>query len=68
MLSNGEYVINARATAQNRTLLDAINSNKSVETAPTINMVINPSAQMNEKELAAEISRQLGFKIRRGGV
>jgi hypothetical protein len=68
MLSNGEYVINARATAQNRTLLDAINSNKSVATAPTINMVINPSAEMNEKELAAEISRQLGFKIRRGGV
>jgi hypothetical protein len=68
MLSNGEYVVNARATAQNRTLLDAINSNKSVATAPTINMVINPSAQMNEKELATEVSRQLAFQIRRGGM
>lgn len=28
MLSNGEYVINARATKQNRALLDAINSGK----------------------------------------
>ena len=68
MLSNGEYVINARATAQNRTLLDAINSNKTVATAPTINMVVNPSAGMDEKALAAEVSRVLAFEIRRGGL
>jgi hypothetical protein len=68
MLSNGEYVINARATAQNRDLLDAINSNKSVATAPTINMTVNPSAGMDEKALAAEVSRVLAFEIRRGGM
>jgi hypothetical protein len=68
MLSNGEYVINARATAQNRSLLDAINANQSVATAPTINMVVNPSAGMDEKALAAEVSRVLAFQIRRGGM
>jgi hypothetical protein len=68
MLSNGEYVINARATAQNRTLLDAINSNSSVKTGPTINMTVNPSVGMDEKVLAAEVSRQLAFEIRRGGM
>jgi hypothetical protein len=68
MLSNGEYVVNARATAQNRNLLEAINSNKSVATAPTINMTVNPSAGMDEKALAAEVSRVLAFQIRRGGL
>lgn len=69
MLSNGEYVINARATAQNRQLLEAINSNKSVSSSgPAIYMTVNPSAKMNEKELAAEVSRQLAFEIRRGGI
>lgn len=69
MISNGEYVINARATAQNRELLDTINSNRSVSTGgPTINVTVNPSAKMNEKELAAEVSRQLAFKLRRGGI
>ena len=68
MLSNGEYVVNARATAQNRNLLEAINSNKSVATSPTINVVVNPSAGMDEKALANEVSRQLAFEIRRGGM
>ena len=68
MLSNGEYVINARATSANLDLLEAINSNKNVPMAPTINLTINPSASMNERELAAEVSRQLAFEIRRGGM
>lgn len=69
MLSNGEYVINARATAQNRQLLDAINSNKSVGLGgPRINITVNPSAGMDEKALANEVSRQLAFEIRRGGM
>jgi hypothetical protein len=68
MLSNGEYVINARATAQNRELLDSINANQSVATAPTINMVVNPSAGMDENALAAEVSRLLAFQIRRGSI
>jgi len=68
MLSNGEYVVNARATAQNRQLLEAINSNKSVGTGSTINLTVNPSAGMDEKALAQEVSRQLAFEIRRGGM
>lgn len=68
MLSNGEFVVNSRATAQNRGLLEAINSNKSVASAPNIYVTVNPSAKMNEKELASEVSRQLAFQIRRGGM
>lgn len=69
MLSNGEYVVNARATAQNRQLLEAINSNRNVSAgAPQINVTVNPSAGMDEKALANEVSRQLAFQIRRGGI
>jgi len=68
MLSNGEYVVNARATAQNRQLLEAINSNQSVSTGSSVNIAVYPSAKMNEKELAAEVSRQLAFELRRGGM
>jgi hypothetical protein len=68
MLSNGEYVINARATSQNRQLLDAINSNRNVPTGgSTINVTVNPSAQMDEKELALQVSRQIAYSIRKGG-
>jgi hypothetical protein len=68
MLSNGEYVINARATAQNRQLLDAINSNRNIPTGgSTINVTVNPSAQMDEKELALQVSRQIAYSIRKGG-
>lgn len=66
MLSNGEYVINARATAQNRSLLDAINSNKSVAQHPGINITVNPSPGMNERDLAEMVSRKLAFELRRG--
>lgn len=67
MLSNGEYVVNARATAQNRELLDAINSNQSVGMGNSVQVIVNPSAKMDEKELAAEVSRQIAFSIRKGG-
>jgi hypothetical protein len=67
MLSNGEYVINARATANNRALLDAINSNKSVSSAPSIYITVNPSAKMDERELAMQVSRQIASEIRKGG-
>jgi hypothetical protein len=66
MLSNGEYVINARATAQNRTLLDAINSNKAVAQQPGINITVNPAPGMNERDLAEMVSRKLAFELRRG--
>jgi hypothetical protein len=68
MLSNGEYVINSRATSQNRQLLDAINSNRQVPAGgSTINVTVNPSSQMDEKELALQVSRQIAYSIRKGG-
>lgn len=67
MLSNGEYVVNARATAQNRGLLDAINSNQSVSSSPSIYVTVNPSAKMDERELAMQVSRQIAHEIRKGG-
>lgn len=68
MLSNGEYVVNARATAQNRGILEAINANKSVApSAPNIYLTVNPSAGMDEKELALLVSRQIAYSIRKGG-
>ena len=67
MLSNGEYVVNARATAQNRGLLDAINSNQSVSASPSIYVTVNPSAKMDERELAMQVSRQIAHEIRKGG-
>jgi hypothetical protein len=33
----------------------------------SVNITVNPSAKMNEKELAAEVSRQIAFNIRKGG-
>lgn len=68
MLSNGEYVINARATAQNRQLLDAINSNKNVgnSLAPNVSIVVNPSPGMDERELAEIVSRKIAFEMRKG--
>lgn len=68
MLSNGEFVVNARATAQNRGLLEAINSNKAAPASSNIYLTVNPSAGMDEKALANEVSRQLAFQIRRGGM
>jgi hypothetical protein len=68
MLSNGEYVINARATAQNRELLDSINNNENVSMAPVINVTVNPSAGMDEVELASMVSRQIASEVRRGTI
>jgi hypothetical protein len=67
MLSNGEYVINARATANNRKLLDAINSNANIpNSAPSINVTVNASAGMDERELANMVSRKIAFEVRKG--
>ena len=68
MLSNGEYVINARATAANRMLLDAINANKEVSLRPNIAITVNPSPGMDERQLAAAVSRRLAYEIRKGAV
>jgi hypothetical protein len=67
MLSNGEFVVNANATAKNRSLLEAINSgNKSASIGSSVNITVNPSPGMDEKELATEVSRQLAFAMRKG--
>ena len=68
MLSNGEYVVNARATAQNRALLEAINSNREIKTGSTVSVVVNPSPGMDEKELAAAVSRRIALEIRKGTI
>lgn len=67
MLSNGEFVINSRATAENRSLLEAINSNKSVSMAPNVYLTVNPSAGMDERELAELVSRKIAFAMTKGG-
>lgn len=80
MLSNGEYVINAAATARTLPLLNAINygvtqSNGDPATMVgggggalmnSINITVNPSPGMDETELAAIVSRELSFQMRRG--
>lgn len=67
-LSNGEFVVNARATAANRELLEAINSNKTISNRPNVNIVVNPAPGMDEKQIASIVSRRLAFEIRRGGI
>jgi hypothetical protein len=67
MLSNGEFVVNARATAENRSLLEAINANKSVASSPNIYMTVNASPGMDEKELANIVSRKIAFAMTKGG-
>jgi hypothetical protein len=68
MLSNGEFVVNARATAQNRQLLEALNSNKNVgnNLAPNVSITVNPSPGMDERELAEIVSRKIAFEMRKG--
>jgi hypothetical protein len=84
MLSDGEYVINAKATSMFRPILDAINYGKSVPSlTPTgaitaqkgstsspqnINITVNPSAGMNERELAKLVSREIAYSMRKGAM
>ena len=65
MLSNGEYVINAAATKNNLGLLEAINSGASISGSP-VTIIVNPSPQADEIEIAQEVSRRLAFSMRRG--
>ena len=75
MLSNGEYVVNARSTSRYRSLLERINSEGNryadggmVGVNSGINITVNPSPGMNEKDLAAAVSRRLAFEIRKGTI
>jgi len=80
MLSNGEYVVNAAATARTLPLLNAINYGITQRNGDagtmvgggggslmnSVNITINPSQGMDEVELAALVSRELSFQMRRG--
>jgi len=69
MLSNGEFVVNAASTEKNLSLLRAINgdSNAANGVGNTITVNVHPSPGMDEQALAAVVSRQLAFEMRRGG-
>jgi hypothetical protein len=80
-LSNGEYVVNAKATSMFRPLLDAINYNRSlpmsqvqaqqeqsVSSTNNINITVNPSPGMDERELAKMVSRQIAYTMRKGSM
>jgi hypothetical protein len=80
MLSNGEYVVNAAATARTLPLLNAINYGVTQQNANagtmvgggggslmnSVNITVNPSPGMDETELAAMVSRELSAQMRRG--
>lgn len=68
MLSNGEFVVNARATAANRQLLETINANRNIKAGPTISVTVNPSPGMDERHLAEVVSRRIAFEMRKGTI
>jgi hypothetical protein len=43
-------------------------SGSNMSASPTVNIVVNPSEGMNERELASKISRVLALQLRRGSV
>jgi hypothetical protein len=68
MISNGEFVVNARATAQNLALLTAINSNRNVSgVGGGISVVVNAAPGMDETQVANIVVRQLDRAIGLGG-
>jgi hypothetical protein len=68
MISNGEFVVNARATASNLDLLNAINNNKGVGGAGNqISITVNAAPGMDEQQVAAQVARQLDAQLSRGG-
>jgi hypothetical protein len=67
MISNGEFVVNARATAQNLALLNAINANKNVSgMSGGINVVVNAAPGMDEQQVASLVAHQLRTEMRKG--
>lgn len=67
MLSNGEFVVNARATAQNRELLESINNNQTAPVSQSVTIHVNPAPGMNETEIAEIVSRKIAFAMTKGG-
>lgn len=69
MLSNGEYVVNSAATARNLSTLNAINYGGAAgSTGSTVNITVNPSPGMDERELASVVSQELMRQMRRGSI
>jgi hypothetical protein len=67
MISNGEFVVNARATAQNLQLLTAINSNKNVAgMGGGVSIVVNAAPGMDEAQVANLVVKQLDRSLRMG--
>lgn len=60
-VSNGEYVVNASATRQNRQLLDAINSGAT----PTDDTLVN-EVRMLRRELRSGLNAPVRMSWRRG--
>jgi len=67
MISNGEFVMNARATAQNLSLLTAMNNNQNVSgIGGGINVVVNAAPGMDEQQVASLVAFQLRSQMRMG--
>jgi hypothetical protein len=67
MISNGEYVVNARATAQNLELLNAINGNRNVSGMGSgMSIVVNAAPGMDEQQVASLVAYQLRTEMRKG--
>jgi hypothetical protein len=67
MISNGEYVVNARATAQNLELLNAINGNRNVSGMGSgMSIVVNAAPGMDEQQVASLVAYQLKTEMRKG--
>jgi hypothetical protein len=67
MISNGEFVVNARATAQNLQLLTAINSNKNVAgMGGGVSIVVNAAPGMDEAQVANLVVKQLDRSLGMG--
>ena len=67
MISNGEFVVNARATAQNLQLLTAINNNRNVAgMGGGVSIVVNAAPGMDEAQVANLVVKQLDRSLGMG--
>ena len=67
MISNGEFVMNARATAANLDLLNAMNSNKNVSGAVgnQVGITINAAPGMDPTQIAKAVAAELNNQLSR---
>ncbi len=68
MISNGEFVMNARATAANLDLLNAMNSNKNVSgmAGNQVGITINAAPGMDPTQIAKAVAAELDNQLSRG--